>query len=51
MLSGETTVSILFYLPSVKRSILKGKNLLSLGANSFYFQSWLSVQKSKQKVI
>ena len=37
MLSGEATVK-LFYLPSGKGSNLKGKNLLSLGANSFLLE-------------
>ena len=33
--NGEITVSNLFLSPSEKGSILKGKNLLPMGANSF----------------
>ena len=37
-LSGETTLLELFLLPSEKGSILKGKNLLSMRANSFFLE-------------
>ena len=34
----EITVSKVFCLPSEKGSTLKGKNLLPVGANSFYLE-------------
>ena len=37
-LSGEATLGKLFCLPSEKGSILKGNNLLPLGANSFLIE-------------
>ena len=37
-LSGEKTLSDLFYLPSEKGSTLKGKNFLPLGENSFFLE-------------
>ena len=50
----ETTVKIVC-LPSEKGSILKGKNLLPQGANSFLleltpFQKGLGVQETKQEL-
>ena len=54
-LSREATLLKLFCLPSEKRSILKGKNLLPLGANSFLLektssQKCLGAQERKQEV-
>ena len=37
-LSGETTLSKLFCLPSEKGSTLKGKNLLPIGSKFFPFR-------------
>ena len=55
-LSGEVSLSKLFYLPSEKESTLKEKNLFSLVTNSFLlelipFQKRIDVQESKQEVI
>ena len=36
--NGEVTLLELFYFSSEKGSTLKGKNLLSLGANSFLLE-------------
>ena len=51
----ETTLSKLLCLSSEKGYILKVKNFLPMGANSFFleqtpFQKWLGVQECKQEV-
>ena len=55
-LSRETTLTKLILLPSEKRSSLKDKNLLPMGANSILlektsFQKRICVQESKQEAI
>ena len=55
MLSGEAIFSNLFFLPSVKRSFLKGKNLLPMGGSSFILEcttlkKGLGAWESKQEV-
>ena len=55
LFSGNVTLSKLFLCPPEKGSTLKGKNLLSMGANSFFksrplFQKGLGVQVETQTV-